>query len=423
MQENQAQGIAPNDNIIPSTSQNVSTGMPTSIGPKTKGRKLRRKMFLFGILFILLVIFFLNIAINSRREVIQENPGFVKETTQSTKSQVPVEPERKWSVLELNEFGLKISYLQNLYIERSNPFSNNPPSFSVLYRGSRQPEGLINEANLTDGYIFKAVIYANPVNTNIKELAKKKLDTYVFNCPEITSVSTISSSVLDNLPSATFSVTNCLSDFKETYVLSGNFVYEFVQIFKGDLGYKQKYEEDTDEMLASVKIDRAAPAPESMFTVFNSESAGIMFTHPKLNTTCCRVPRPSNTSYSNEWYFADINGAAPDKGKPFDGFGLFIYKLKKDETVESYLISQEVYLKEDYKLSTGHYADDSSIEDIKVGNTTGKLFKNYAWWGDIIYVSFNSGRSVAVISKTEFLPGSFKELFEGILATFAFNVL
>lgn len=423
MQENQVQSIAPNDNVVPSSAQSDPASSSPAAQFVTKGRKLKRKMFLFGIFFVALVILFLNIAINSRREVVQENPGFVKETTESTKSQVPVEPERKWSVLELSEFGLKISYLQDLYVERSNPFSKDPPTFSVLYRGSRQPEGLINEANLTDGYIFKAVIYANPANTNIRELAKKKLDTYVFNCPEIAKVSTITSSILDTLPSATFTVTNCLSDFKETYVLSGNFVYEFVQIFKGDLGYKQKYEKDTDEMLASVTIDREAPAPESMFTVFNAASAGIMFTHPKLNTTCCKVPKPATTPYSGEWYFANINGSIPEKGKPFDGFGLFIYTLKDGETFETYLASQEDYLKEDYKLSTGRYADNIAIEDVKVGNSTGKLFKNYAWWGDIIYSSFNSGKSVAVISKTEFLPGSFKELFEGILATFEFKVL
>ena len=48
------------------------------------------------------------------------------------------------------------------------------------------------------------------------------------------------------------------------------------------------------------------------------------------------------------------------------------------------------------------------------------ILKGYAWWGDVILLQFTNSPVILVMSKTEFVPGSFKEIFNGILSTFEF---
>lgn len=400
---------------------NLLGKLPNDLLKNKKGRKLRRKI-LFGVLagFIVLTVL-VNFALKTHREVVSVNPKFiVKESTESEKPIVET-PVPTLVTFDLTDYGLKFTYPQDLYIERNNPFSQDPPTFKVIYKGTRQPDGLITEANLLDGYIFKVIIYPNPTDRDISALVATKRKNYTFNCNDNAQVSLAYPVQVDSLSGFGFLVSNCLSDYKETLVSSNNYIYEFVQEYRGDIGYKQKYEKGTDELLASVVMNKEAPLPESPFVTFSDETYKFEFTHPRLDTTCCHVPEPFEYPAEASWYFASVPGSLPTSGKPFDGFGIFIDKLKGDTTYASYLDAQKASLKTLYTLTTGKSPENSKASEIKVGNLTGTLLENYAWWGDVIYVQLPNTTKVMVISKTEYLPGSFKELFNSILATFKFK--
>lgn len=400
---------------------NFIGNLPNDLLKNKKGRKLRRKLLFGGIFVFFALTFVLSLMLSTHKEIVGVNPKFiVKESTESEKPVVEV-PVINLVTFDLSDYGLRFDYPQDLYIERNNPFSQDPPTFKVIYKGTRQPDGLITEANLLDGYIFKIIIYPNPADRDISALIATKRKNYTFNCNDSAQVSLAYPSQVDSIPGFGFLVTNCLSDFKETLVSSNNYIYEFVQEYRGDIGYKQKYEKDTDELLASVSMNKEAPLPESPFVVFADDTYKFEFTHPRLNTKCCKVPEPFEYDADASWYFASVPGALPTPGKPFDGFGIFIDTLKGDITFQSYLDAQKVSLKTLYTLTTGKSPENYKTSEIKVGNLTGTLLENYAWWGDVVYVQLPSSRKVMVISKTEYLPGSFKELFNSILDTFKFK--
>jgi len=400
------------------------TPPPTPPQPRPRSKfKFKKRYILLAVLitFIIIVVTVQELG-KKRVEIIDQNPRF--NVTQAPTPTPEEEPAKQWKSFTTSQHGITFSYSVEAYLEKSNPFSQDSPVYKAIFRGKRQDEGLITETNLSDGYIFKVTVNTNPENRSLLDLTQNKKSSFAFNCPDLAEISDITATKIDGLAAQTFSVINCNSDFKVTFVVSKNFVYEIDQIFRGDIGFKQKYETDTDEIVLSLKIDRELPPPEDPIVTFASTAHGFSFMHPRFNTECCQVPSPIYGNFLNtgRFHFVDTSLGVPEKNKPFDGFGIFV-DINGGETpmpFETYLDNEKKALLEDYRIITGRNPDESE-EKIKIGGVEAVLLKGYAWWGDVIMLQIPNTSRVMLISKTEFLPGSFRDVFNDIMNSFTFN--
>ncbi|HLB51584.1 hypothetical protein A3F07_01635 [candidate division WWE3 bacterium RIFCSPHIGHO2_12_FULL_38_15] len=416
------QSPQPTQPPLPSSQPTSDTTQPPSTTPHPHPKfKIKKRYILLTTLISLIVIIITLQELNKKQvEEVDQNPPF--SITQAPTPTPEEEPARQWKSFSASQHGITFKYPIESYLEKSNPFSQDSPVYKAIFRGKRQDEGLITESNLLDGYIFKITVNTNPQNRPLIDLANNKKSSFAFSCPDLAQISDVKSAKIDDLAAQTFSVINCNSDFKVTFVVSKNFVYEIDQIYKGDIGFKQKYEKDTDEILFSLKVDRELPPPEEPIIAFENKEHGFSFRHPRFNTNCCQVPAPVYGEFSNtaKFYFVDTSLGVPEKNKPFDGFGIFVDTNKDKITFETYLESEKTALLEDYKVITGRNPEESQ-EIIKVGEVDAILLKGYAWWGDVIMLQVPNTSRIMIISKTEYLPGSFKDVFNDILRSFVFT--
>ena len=400
-----------------------STPLPPPVPPSRPHPKFKiKKRYILLMLLISFIVVIVTLKeLNRKRvEIIDESPRF--NVTEAPTPTPEEEPAKQWKSFSASQHGITFKCPVESYLEKSNPFSQDSPVYKAIFRGKRQDEGLITESNLFDGYIFKIVVNTNPQNRPLIDLARNKVSSFAFSCPDLAQISEVEATKIDGLTAQAFNVINCNSDFKVTFVVSKNFVYEIDQIYKGDIGFKQKYEKDTDEILLSLKIDRELPPPEDPIITFTSGVHRFSFRHPRFNTDCCQVPSPVYGIFFNsgKFYFVDTSLGIPEKNKPFDGFGVFVDENEMKVPFEMYLVSEKNALLEDYRIITGRNPEESE-EKTKVGEVDAVLLKGYAWWGDIIMLQIPNTSKIMIISKTEFLPGSFKEVFGDILNSFVFS--
>ena len=347
-----------------------------------------------------------------REHQIAVNPQFtVNESSQSTNTAKPSNAGWADFVSKLDGFSFK--YPPKAYIGYPNPFSNDSPTYKAVYIGPKQKNKSVKEENLTDGYIFKIVVNKIPDNRDLASIVNQKRQSFILSCPSIAKIS-------ENIENA-FSLSNCPADYKETFLQDGNKVYELAQIVKGDIGYKEAYEKITDEIFSTFKISTVIPntQPEDPFITYSNKNYGLSFKHPKLDTNCCSAPKPPVGDFATLGTFA-----LPSKqSKAFDGFGLYIEENTQNINFSTYLENQKKALLDDFKLVNGVEAENSKDDLIIINDKEARKLSNYAWWGDVIYIQLPNRPEIVVLSKVDYLSGSFDELFDGIISTFRFSAL
>jgi hypothetical protein len=327
----------------------------------------------------------------------------------------------EWKNFEGTDYKFTLKYPSTATVETSK--ENDQDVITISYNGSRQTSPTKEPLNLVDGYIFKVIIHPNVINTDTGNTADRKKDSLMQICLQNDSGSNVTSGYVDTIPSSSFSLINCPYDIREVFVVIHSSLYEFVQTYRGDLGYKEKYKQLTDQIMNSVVfLDKPQDEEAPKYIPYTSKPYNFSFMHPRMDSTCCDINGPVYGNPVKVVVLADAATFEASGGKSFDGFGIFVDENKENISFESYMDIQKTSLIEDYKVITGQNPQTSE-EETTVGEEKAVLLKGYTWWGgNLIFLKIPSSDNFMSISLTSESSDNFTEEIKSILKSFQFNL-
>lgn len=404
--------------ITPPTSSTPAFNPP--LPEKTKGALRKRIKIGIAIGFVLIVGLFFSIKYLAERTKpatdkvkIVEEP---KETTQSTGSDDPIKTYQN------DTYKFMFKYSRDAVLEDFSPIQSDPKSMRVYYAPNQID---FNEDTLAQGYVFKVLIHKSLAG-KMEEITKRKSDSYKQSCRSTPKVSEIQKTTFDDYAALIFTVEGCPMDYREMFLQKNSNYIEVIQMYAGDIGYKQKYKSTTDEILGTLNFYEDI-APELLNNdLFRSDKFGFSFLHPKLDSTCCNILGPVKGKTEKLVVLARHPKTGTINDKKFDGLAVYEEENYAKQSFDEYVSDQKLAYIADYKLVVGK-EPITSEKKIKVGKRDGVILMGYAWWADVVLVpltvqsaGINYPRFL-VILKTEEKPGSFTETFEKILESFKFD--
>lgn len=317
-----------------------------------------------------------------------------------------------------NRLNFSLEYPSDTKFRESRNQGVNPETFEVLFMGQNQKKELEQEENLQDGYIFRILVHKKLQNTDIDDLINKRRQTYVSRCPKTSNVSQIKDIAVSDKTGKTFEAVDCVLTYRETFTLDRGTVFELLQIYKGDLGFRQAYKSRLQDIQDKFRFTNL-PTEDILWIKVEDTSAKISFEHPSLNVKCCNIRPPKLSKAKAIGTFADVGITRTNAS--FDGFGIYIDE-NKSSTFEEYLENQKALLIEDYRVIIGRNPTALKETQVIIDGSAGTSLKGYAWWIDeIIYIQHKyDSNGIVIILKSEKEPGSFDETFGKMLSTFKF---
>ncbi len=312
--------------------------------------------------------------------------------------------------------------VDSLFLE-PEAYGSGLDTYTVIYSGENQNKQVIAEVDVEDGYMVQISVFKDLLNQNVEETALQKRAAYLARCATAATYSDIVDIELAGVKGKGFEVRNCDQDYIENFLIWKNTLYEFTQVYKGDIGYQQLYKNTTRELLDKFEfINIIQPSPQETWETKNFENL-FTFKYPlELDANCCTLTGPLSPTAQKIIVLADPESVTEGGGTRFSGFGVFVDTIPTDTEYNQYLEMQKNLLKENYEVIIGKIPETAE-EGVLVGGVPGILLKNYAWWGDIIYVQVPNKPRVLVIVKTELTPGEMSEIINTVLPTFDFQAV
>lgn len=357
---------------------------------------------------------------------------FYKENFIKTKTTVVDEPEAHnpeekpevidpESIVEYRNDELKLT-LDRLY--KTSLFENTQEvdktkKIEIIF-DKNNPNKNLSVDELSEGYIFRVSVFPT-ILRKIDEIAQVKKEAFVSSCPKAAILTETETSYINGVEGRSFEVKNCGSDFKVTYVVKNGLNYEFSQIFKGDLGFRQAYKAETENIIDSIKFYPEEVVDPGPLETYQNDTLKFSFDFPRsLSKDCCNASGPISSkaslliSLGNSDTYVDNNN--------FDSVTVYSDD-KKDIDFYTYLENQKKLLVDDYLITRGQ-APKNEIREIIVGDRKATMLRGYSWRGnDLIYVELTGekvDRYIMVISIKNISGDSFENIVSEILKSFKF---
>ncbi len=358
---------------------------------KKQKKSFFRKVKLFlilvaGFLGLLIAGFIANRVYTETKDRFVVNEEYTGEGTEIVKVTEPEgEPDKK-EIYANDKYRFSFEYMQKDPIavidEQNQALKIKITSKDIL--PTKDPDGF----NLVKGYIFE-ISPISIYSRDVKKVAEVKRTWFDGQCEGKYNIGGTYNTKVYGYDSVRFEVTNCNSDFIVTYVPANNVIYEIIQTFKGDLGYKQSYKLQTNLMTDSIKINEAEK-DESPYLVYENRMAGIKFEYDKnLDTNCCDAP-------SIEFDSQIQNAITFSTGSNENTLGVSFATFRYSVDFEEVLTKLENFLIDDYRLIKGREPQGTKTE-MTISNRRAIKFTNYSWKGNEIIIFEPVGRSKTVI--------------------------
>ena len=405
----------------PHTPLDLTPIVDIEVREKEIGKKKKRftaTLIIGGILCVFLASIPLSINIYKTyfvkvKPIVQEIPD------ENKKPPVPTVLDATKSV-QLNSDLLRVSleYLQQAKLSESSDETNQLKKLEIAF-DKQDGQEKITEENLKEGYILRISDFV-PSQRTLAQVTQVKKDAFVTKCPSTATFSATGDTTIKSLKGLTFDIQNCGADYKVSYVLKSGVIYEFAQIYKGDVGYRQVYRAATDDIMLSLRFYPDAVDIGPLET-FSSPANDFTFKYPiTFKSNCCDISalasnKPTLVTLGDPATLIDRNN--------FDGFAVQMDNYREGGT-NAYLDKQRKTLIDDYIVVKGE-APTLHETSIKVGDKDAILMKGYAWNGNnIVYVPIitdnNSGK-VLIISIKNISGESFDLKMNEVLKSFTFK--
>ena len=384
-----------------------------------KKRKRFRKLLSLTIISAFILIFGPLGTVLYKRYFVKPEPIIQNPEENISEQEIDiVDPE---SLVEYKNDELKISldHLQKATLFENVENTELTKRIEIVYDKSNDNNNTTLD-NLSEGYIFRISSFSTSFR-KIDEIAQVKKEAFILMCPDSASFSPTVGIDIDGIEGRTFDVTNCGADYKVSYILKNGLNYEFAQIFKGDLGYRQLYKAETENILRSTEFYPEKEPELGPIETYNSEQYNISFEYPRsLDSECCKITGPISfnstilLTLGNPETFVDDNN--------LDAIAFFV----DQNTVgnfDEYVEKQKSLLTDDYLVAMGQ-SPEPQIRSVKVGNRDAVMLRRYSWRGnDLIYVDITpTGKrnQVLVISIKNITGDDFEDVTDSILESFKF---
>lgn len=330
----------------------------------------------------------------------------------------PVDPNQIVEYISEN-FEFSISHRAKARVLEPGSFNVQLETYQVIYDGPGQTTTITGPENVIDGYIFSLTVHKDIINRDIDDIAVEKRNRYLVSCDDTALISNVSERTIANRTAKTFRVENCGVNYIQSFFIRGNDLFEFNQVYRGDIGIRQVYESETNEIVDLFEIiNTIQPTPVDTWSIF--ESPTFKFKYPTaLDATCCTLRGPISNALSKKIVLADPKSLAGSEGTLFNGFAVYTETLKGSVTKEMYIENQKQLLAENYRVIIGKNPVTSE-EVLNVGGKVATYIKGYAWWGNMLFVDGIKTGELIIIVTTEIDPGAFDPTFREILNTFEF---
>jgi len=417
--------IPQNPDISATKNQNSTQEIPAIVDIQERERlyKIKKRNFVFKLLVfgpILILLLLSPFAIRFYKEHFVRNRPVVQEVPpEDTGPKIPENIDvSKRTQYNSDLLKLSVEYPQVAKLTTNPPLEGDQIKELEIAFEKQNGQETITEENLKEGYILRISAFTIVQRTLSQEVLVKK-DFFKTKCPESATISDVSKTTFNSLPAETFEINNCGADYKLTYLQKWGLLYEFAQIYKGDIGYRQVYRAATDDIMTSVKFyPEADTGPLETFT---NKNPTFSFKYPKgFLSDCCEMSYPILDKAIKVVVFGDPENFI-DKVN-YDGIGVFIGTFSEGG-YDNYLNNQRKALIDDYVVVRGEVP---TLEEtsIMVGDRNATLLHGYTWNGnDLVYVhlvnNINSGKSL-IISIKNTSGESFKAKTDEILKSFVF---
>jgi len=278
--------------------------------------------------------------------------------------------------------------------------------FSVEIRSSNIiPDKKPNGENLVKGYIFH-VIPLKLSASDLERAAKIKRDWYVSLCPETATIYQTSGRTVANLAAVGFDINDCNSDYAINYIAANDFVYEVMQVYKGDLGFEQIYKSRTNQILSSLLIDEDLPEA-SPTVLYEEKRVGFTFEYPRdMDSNCCTVPAPPQD------YLVTLVTLAENDNS--DALAFYYSYRNNGVNFGDYVESQKMKLSDEYTIVKNKSPEGKETE-MTISGQRAVMLSGYSWRGnDIIYIPIPRKQNVLMISKMNVSEETFNTIKESI---------
>lgn len=294
-------------------------------------------------------------------------------------------------------------------------FNTQLDTYQIFYEGPTQEQELTGPENLHDGYMVTLTIHKDVLNQDIDQIAIEKRNRYFLSCDSSAVISNIEERTISNRTAKTFSVENCGVNYIQSFFLRGGDLFEFNQIYRGDLGIRQIYRTETDEIVELFNIlNTIQPTPQNTWKEYNGKT--ITFKYPALlDSTCCTVKGVESNTATKRVVLADPKSLSGNNNEQFNGLAVYVDSLKPN-TFEQYVENQRKLLVENYRVIIGKEPIVNE-EIVTAGGQRAVWLKGYAWWGDIVLFETPKSDAVVIFVLVEVDKGAFEPTFREILTT------
>lgn len=263
-----------------------------------------------------------------------------------------------------------------------------------IFSADITPAENVTEFNITKGYIIR--VNALKISArSIDELILVKRENYMANCPPTAQITDVASAQINGFATKQFAIENCNSNLIVSYLSLNDYIYEIIQIYKGDIGFEQVYKLDTIKITDTMNfIFVGEKLLQSPFVKFEDVQSGFSFEYPiELDTVCCAVAPPP---YGKPEKIIVLAEQSNDKA-----LGLFIDKNLEALSLEEYVAKQKTLLVDDYTVVKG-FAPQGTQQDFETHNLKGILLQDFSWKeNDLIFVRLVKENRILILSKTE----------------------
>lgn len=384
-------------------------------------KKIRFKILLYTVIFSIFSLIFVKPIIKIYKEnFIKQKPIVVDPLEDPNPSEKPIviDPE---SIVEYKNDELKLS-LDHLYktsLFENTEGVNQSKKIEIIF-DKNNPGKNISVEELSEGYIFRISVFSTALR-KIDDIANVKKEAFYASCPKTAYIAKTENIQVNGVDGRTFEVNNCGSDFKVTYVAKNGLNYEFSQIFKGDLGFRQAYKAETENIITSVEFYPETPVDLGPLETYRNEDLKFSFDFPRsLNRDCCRATGPVSDLEEELFTIGDSESYVDENN--FDAVTIYKDTNPKLDYL-SYLEKQKNLLIDDYVITMGE-PPKTEIREMQLGGKGATMLRGYSWKGnDITYINISKeGKSniILVISIKNLSGDNFDNVVNTILESFKF---
>lgn len=315
------------------------------------------------------------------------------------------------------EFAIK--YPQKTTFIEPGAFNTPLETYQIIFSGKNQVEKITGPETLTDGYFVTITVHKDIINRNVDQIAIEKRNRYLIDCPDTATISEITGRTISGVSGRTFSVENCGVSYIQSFIVRDSTLFEFDQVYRGDLGFRQIYVNESNEIVNMFRlINTIEPTPVNTWVTYNGRE--YSFKHPTgLDGTCCTLKGTLGSKPAKKVVvLADPKSLKGTDNSQFNGFGVFEVDNSEHVSFDSYVNDQKSLLEENYRIVIGRNPN-TSVNEITVGDQRIVILREYAWWGDVAITQLKSVDSdrFLVFIKTEVDEGSFEATFMEMLKT------